>query len=142
MGCRSASMQATEGKAFSDKESSLQSLARVLQQVCASSSQTNKIRGGGATDMSIQKKSLISALKTTKKANVASSTEGVKNEGLKNVGMKAHGYKSTGLKSTGLKSTGLKMHGFKSTGLKSTGLKSTGLKSTGLKSTGLKGIVK
>ncbi len=57
--------------------------------------------------MSIEKKSLISALKTTKKANVATAPEGEKA-----VSSKAVGGKNASLKSQSFKS--LKAHSFKS----------------------------
>ncbi len=63
--------------------------------------------------MSIEKKSLISALKTTKKANVATAPEGEKA-----VSLKALGGKNTSLK--GIKGTSLKsLKGIKGTSLKS-----------------------
>ena len=80
--------------------------------------------------MSIQKKSLISALKTTKKANVASATEGAKGE---NATSMKGGHKFVGLKSTGLKKAGLKSAGYKSAGFKSAGFKSAGMKASGFK---------
>jgi uncharacterized protein YjbI with pentapeptide repeats len=85
--------------------------------------------------MSIQKKSLISALKTTKKANLASSTEGNKGENTTSMkgGAKLVGFKNAGLKNAGLKNAGLKNAGLKNAGLKNAGLKNAGLKSSGLK---------
>jgi hypothetical protein len=119
---------------FFHNPSSLASLMH-REQVSAEGKISNHQRG---EQMSIQKKSLISTLRTTKKANVAreefgevgspnksSVTHQMKSEGLR---MKSEGLrmKSDGLK---MKSDGLKM---KSEGLR---MKSDGLK---MKSAGLR----
>ena len=63
--------------------------------------------------MSIEKKSLISTLKTTKKANVASAPgtfDGVtRTETLKKSGLKKSGLKKSGLKKAGFKKASFKM---------------------------------
>jgi hypothetical protein len=101
----------------------------------------------GATDMSIQKKSLISALKTTKKANVASSTD-VKGEnsssmrGTHSVGAKGLGAKGLGAKGLGAKGLGAKGLGAKGLGAKGLGAKGLGAKGLGAKGLGMRGIVR
>jgi len=86
--------------------------------------------------MSIEKKSLISTLKTTKKANAAAgaSTRDVKaGHGAKMAGMKNVGLKKAAAKNIGLKQVGLKRAALKNIGLKQVGLKRAGFKNIGLK---------
>jgi hypothetical protein len=87
----------------------------------------------GASEMTIEKKSLISALKTTMKANA------VKEDTTGNATMTSPAQVLPGLKSPGLKGPGLKGPGLKGPGLKGPGLKGPGLKGPGAKGPGAKG---
>src|SRR5690242_11057671 len=109
----------------------------------------------GASEMTIEKKSLISALKTTMKANAvkedtgnatisspAQVLPGLKSPGLKGAGSKGPGSKGPGSKGPGSKGPGSKGPGSKGPGSKGPGSKGPGSKGPGSKGPGQKGLAR
>jgi hypothetical protein len=83
----------------------------------------------GSQTMSIEKKSLISALKTTKKANIASTPEGEKAVSSKAVGGRAVSSKAVSAKAVSAKAVSAKAVSAKAVSAKAVSAKSVSAKS-------------
>jgi hypothetical protein len=92
----------------------------------------------GASEMTIEKKSLISALKTTMKANAVK--EDISGNATTSTSEKMPGFKSPGIKGAGAKGPGAKGPGAKGPGAKGPGAKGPGAKGPGAKGPGGKGL--
>jgi transcription elongation factor len=88
----------------------------------------------GAKDMTIEKKSLISALKTTMKANAVKED----NATMTSPTQVLPGFKSPGAKTPGAKTPGAKTPGAKTPGAKTPGAKTPGAKTPGAKHLAIK----